>query len=258
MHDPDVVAFQIRRPWPKRSLMHDSVHHKRTKDLPRWTFRLHHECTGCTDGERARHGPNPFPWWKPKSWTPFWTVAGRGYYWPGMITVWHREPGGRDSGEVCKHYTRTQDEHGKWSTTMLHGWKFHLHHWKIQIGPLQTLRRWALTRCAWCGGRSRGKDQANISHQWNREPGSWWRGETGLYHHDCSSIQAAHRACTCDDPVTEHSGWGRCGRCAGFRVFGRAATHIETDRLLATIPVGFRDAAVYEQAKQMWAAARLG
>jgi len=98
----------------------------------------------------------------------FWTVAGHGLYWPSLITVWHREPGGNDSGEVCSRSS----------------WIWHVHHWKIQVHPLQDLRRRLLTRCEECGRKGR----PNVSHQWDREPGHWWRGERGLYHRECSSL----------------------------------------------------------------------
>ncbi len=115
MHDPLVVAFEIRRPWPKR------------------------------------------------------TPRRRYYYWPSLITIWHAEPGGRDAFEVCKRSSH---------------WRWHLHHWKIQIRPLQNLRRRLLTSCAECGR----KGSPNISHQWDRERSPWWRGERGLYHRECSSL----------------------------------------------------------------------
>lgn len=109
MHDPDVVAFQVRRPWPRRERTGGAK-----PDQPRW-----------------------------KLGGAFWTVAGVGIYWPGMITVWHREPGGRDSGEVCKHYARWQDEDGKWQTKMHRGWRWHVWHvrWSEVVIELPLRRR---------------------------------------------------------------------------------------------------------------------
>lgn len=158
MHDPMVVAFDIRRPWPRRS--------DYGKSSPRWSFR------GC-----------------------FWQIAGRRYYWPSMVTIWHVEPGGHDSGEVCKHYTRAQDpDTGKWTTTYLRGWRWHVHHWRIQVQPLQALRRRALTRCAGCHGRSTKANPVNTSHQWDGPRGRWWQGEPDLYHQACSSAHLTPRA----------------------------------------------------------------
>jgi hypothetical protein len=139
MHDPMVVAFEIRRPWP------------------RWT-RL---------GSR------------------------RTRYWPALITVWHIEPRGRDAGELCPHYRVEQPEDGQPKTVLLNGWRFHAHHWRIQVHPLQKLRRRLLTRCASCGGRDRKGNPVNLSYSWGHDPDQrWWRGEIGLYHHGCPRLAA--------------------------------------------------------------------
>lgn len=211
MHDPDVVAFTIRRPWPQldRSGFHD----------------------------RSR-------WWKFSG--PFWTVAGLRLYWPSFITVWHHEPGGADSGEVCKHYRRWQGPDGKWQSEVLHAWRWHVTHWQVQVHPLQALRRWVLTRCAWCGGPSRGRDKANISHQWDRDPTPWWRGEPDLYHLDCSSVEHAHRCCTCDEPKPKHRTWGECLRCGLHSTGDRPAERLASLRILKTIPRGQRNAMAFD------------
>jgi hypothetical protein len=180
MHDPMVVAWDIRRPIPRR----------------------------------ATGGGPPVRW---KISGSFWTVAGVRLYFPSLITIWHVEPGGHDAGEVCKHYRREQGPDGKWETTFLHGWKWPVHHWKIQVGPLQTLRRWALTRCAWCGGRSTKKDPVNTSHSWDGPRGRWWQGEPGLFHGDCSPVATAHKFCACDSPAIapdpRFGSWVECASC---------------------------------------------
>jgi hypothetical protein len=259
MHDPLVVAFEIHRPWPRREHSHDSIRpHRPDHVFPRWRFKLHHDCLTCDEQERAEHaGKRFFPWWRPSSWTPFWTVAGRGLYWPSLVTVWHREPGGHDSGEVCRHYVRWLDADGRWQMKVLHGWRFHVHHWKVQVHPLQALRRWALTRCAWCGGKSRRGDYVNVSHQWDGPTGRWWQGAPGLFHHDCSAVESAHRACTCADPITEHDRYGWCARCGKFRAFDRPPLSVAADRILAAIPAGRRpSAAQMAQVEALWKAAR--
>ena len=116
-----------------------------------------------------------------------WVLAGHGLYFPCLITVWHRDPSGYDH-----------------TTCRAKRWRLHIHHWKIQIPPLQQLRRGLLTRCTWCRGRSRKGDQVNHSHQWDKTRGRWWQGEPDLYHHDCSAIKTAHVTCTCEHPVLQH------------------------------------------------------
>ena len=241
MHDPMTVAFTIHRPWPQRDKMHDAKPGK-----PRWSIRLHHTCGSYCGTNRAAHeASNPFPWWRTGSYSAFWTLAGRGFYWPSLITIWHVEPDGRDSGEVCKRHGR---------------WRWHIHHWRVQVHPIQALRRRLLTRCEWCGGRSRKGDAVNVSHQWDRKPGPWWRGERGLFHVDCSSIESAHRACLCADPVllSKVGEWayGHCARCSKFRGWKTPSARLDRLRMLAAIPEGRRDPAVYARVCELAKAER--
>lgn len=195
MHDPLVVAFTIRRPWPKRV-----------------------------------------------TWP-----TGKRLWWPSLITIWHTEPDGRDAFEVCKHSGR---------------WRWHVHHWRIQVHPLQHLRRWALTRCTWCGGRSRKGDYVNCSMQWDSPRGRWWRGEPDLFHADCSSIAAAHRTCTCWVGPYEFNDYGRCASCGLYKGWKRDEERDPTwpgnlaEALLATVPVGHRDPTKTAQAAALWTEAR--
>lgn len=146
MHDPKHVAFEIRRPWPK---------FRRAKRHAGKRLRIR--------GEWKRG------WWdlRPAAFSVFWTIGRFELYWPALITVWHVEPGGRDAGTVC-------GAHARW----------HIHHWRIQVLPLQHLRRVLLTRCEECGR----KGSPNHSHGWYRERSPWWRGEKGLYHRECSAL----------------------------------------------------------------------
>jgi hypothetical protein len=235
MHDPLVVAFEIPRPWPQRSTLPAA-----DKKSVRWRIRLHHDHVpgpgGCQDDPPHRDGA--FPWWRPRSYSSFWRLAGRDFYWPPLITVWHREPGGHDALSVCCN--RVQRADGTWKFTGR--WRWHVHHWKIQVPPLQELRRRLLTRCAWCGGRSRKGDMVNFSHSWDGPRGRWWRGAPGLFHMDCSSIASAHAACLCERPVTEHDGYGRCARCEKFRAYKVPEEQLARQRELAAIPDGARQA----------------
>lgn len=222
MHDPLTVAFEIRRPWPQRS--------RDPKDGTRWQVGL----------------------------SPFWVLAGRGWYFPAVVIVWHREPGGHDSGRMCPQYRRWPDEAGMWHGKPRHWWRWHIWHWKIQVLPLQALRRQVLTRCAWCGGRSRSGDPVNISHSWDGPRGRWWRGEPGLFHHDCSSVQAAHAKCLCDVPkLPDDYGSGRCLTCGKFRPYRSVPD--DADRMLAALHVGSRiPAALRPTLEAAWQRRRTG
>lgn len=211
MHDPMVVAFAIRRPWPK---------------------------IGRTERPHSRRLRGSF-----------WYIGSYELYWPPLITVWHVEPDGRDAGTVCPPKE----------------WKRHPWHWSLQIHPLQHFQRWAFTRCAWCGGKSRRGDMVNHSYGWDGSPKApWWRGQTGVYHSDCISIEHAHRTCVCSladgGPWanTSYSGpYGACATCGGFRRMstGDAAdyeVHVRTTELRKAIPKGQRDPAITAEAERLW------
>jgi hypothetical protein len=192
MHDPMTVAFEIRTPWPKPAA---------------WRTEM-----AARDGVRWRIGG------------AFWVLAGRGWYFPGLITVWHRDPAARD------HVTCRAKR-----------WRLHIHHWRIQVHPLQTLRRRLLTRCTWCHGRHTTTDPVNISHQWNRPRGHWWQGEHGLFHQDCSLIQSAHSTCVCRTPRLDEGTYGRCAHCTKHRAYGTTPERLARARILAAIPAGHRE-----------------
>ncbi len=192
MHDPLTVAFEIRRPWPQHADW-------RTKQAAR-------------EGVRWRIG------------APYGVLAGRGLYWPCMITVWHRDPSGYDD-VTCR---------GK-------RWQWHIHHWKIQVSPLQQLCRRMLTRCTWCGGRSVQGDSVNHSHQWDGPRAHWWQGERGLFHMDCSAIKTAHSTCVCVKPLLDEVTYGRCSRCTKHRAYGTTPHRLARARTLAAIPAGHRE-----------------
>jgi hypothetical protein len=184
MHDPKTVAHEIRRPWPRRS---PRVAHGPTV---RWSFGRHHAVPGSPVDQQAKAtGRNPFPWWKPSSYSPFWVLAGRSYYWPELITIWHEEPGGHDSGTICKRHRRWQDDEGHWHYKGLHGWKWHVWHWRLQVLPVQHFKRWAWSRCTRCGRKFR-YGEAPTSHGWGGTGPRWFRGEKGVYHGDCSSLES--------------------------------------------------------------------
>jgi hypothetical protein len=237
MHDPMAVAHCIVRPWPQRtSLSATGV----KGDGVRWRMRLHHQHTAYCLAHDPPHPEGAFPWWKKSSYSRFWRIAGRDYFWPPLITVWHREPGGHDSGEVCPHTRRVFDEKThKWQWVPVRRWRWHVWHWRIQVHPYQSARRRLLTRCAWCGGRSRKGDYVNVSHSWNGLQAHWWQGERGLYHLDCSSVEQAHRTCGCPVPsVASDQNFGNCRNCGKFRPYGFEPD--EAHRLLNALPTGSR------------------
>jgi hypothetical protein len=241
-----VVAHEIRRPWPSRSGFSATGNRK---DGVRWKIRRHHThvedsalpgmCGGCE--QPMTSVSKWFPWWKPSSYSAFWRLAGRDFYWPPVVTIWHVEPGGRDGLTVCSR--RYQDKAGKWHYTR--GWRWHVHHFKLQVQPLQHLRRWALTRCGWCGGRSVKGDVVNCSASWDGEKSRWWQGERGLFHGDCLGRSQSWGTCVCDTPVLREHGtgtmaWGKCGACGRFRPYGIKIEALDRARLVQSQGKGSR------------------
>lgn len=182
----------------------------------------------------------------------FWYIGNHEWYWPALITVWHVDPSGYDSNEDCPYSGN---------------WQWHVHHWKLQVHPLQHFRRWALTRCEWCGGRSRKGDMVNHSKQWDPERSPWWKGERGLFHEDCSGISSAHQACTCEpgkggpwDSELSGYAYGTCASCGNFRGWQsrdrRDNPRDAAYRILQSIPQGARDKAKVQEVQQLWEAYR--
>lgn len=179
MHDPMVVAFEIRRPWPTRS----SIPAK--EGMPRFEWK--------------RHGP----WWKPGAWSCFMVAFGRQWYWPSLITIWHVEPNGHDSGEICKHYERWPDGCGGWESKVLRGWRWHIWHWHVQIAPVQKLKRYLFERCIECGRRYPW-GYAPVSHSWDGPSARWFRVGRVNYHHECSGLVSLRGTRDRDETLIKH------------------------------------------------------
>jgi hypothetical protein len=68
--------------------------------------------------------------------------------------------------------------------------RWHIRHWRIQVHPWQTLRRWLFTRCEQCGKRF-AWGASPVSHGWDSPRPKWFKGEVGLFHGECSAIRCA-------------------------------------------------------------------
>lgn len=181
-----VIAFEVPRPWPKRSVL-------------------------------------------PRSGRVRWT-------WPPLVTVWHQDP----DGQRCPSST----------------WARHPWHWKLQVLPLQRLRRKLITRCAWCAGPSRKGDVVNLRMQPGAERARLWRGESGLFHVDCATIWEAHQTCLCVTPHLSEGTYGTCGWCYRRRGYGTSEGKLQRLRMLEYIPTGQRDPLMFERIKLMRRAER--
>lgn len=171
MHDPLVVAFEIPSLIPRRDRW-------RERNLKRrWGLIVARRTNPENLGERV------YRWWRPAGYTT--VLAGRVFKLRTAVTVWHREPDGRDAFSVCKHASR---------------WKWHVHHWHLQIHVVQRFHRWAFERCLECGRRYPW-GYAPISHGWNEPRGRWWHVDRRAYHHECSALGHARQTIAQDEKV---------------------------------------------------------
>lgn len=195
------VAFTIRRPWPKLS-------HLPVATGVRWDFgRMKPSPGSPLDEESKRSGVNPFPWWRPSSWSPFCVLAGRSFWWPDLVTVWHVDPerfGDDDSCKIAhrvhraiyqKRFEKEWEESEAWHLRyrVLHEtpwrdrffpWRMHFWHWKIQFQPVLSFKRWAFSRCSKCGGRFR-YGESPVSGSWYGVGPRWFRSEENTWHMRC-------------------------------------------------------------------------
>ena len=80
MHDPLVIAHEIRRPWPK--------------------IKVRKPGPGSPQGPR---------------WSAFWYIGDKELYFPPLVTVWHVEPDEQDAFTVCP-----RDGNWKWHVKHWH------------------------------------------------------------------------------------------------------------------------------------------
>lgn len=73
------------------------------------------------------------------------------------LDVWHDEPGGHDSGEVCGYPPQRIGARIGW--TVRHVWHLHYRWW-----PYLNVKRWIVDRCDHCGRRFLWRD-ARHSYQ---------------------------------------------------------------------------------------------
>ena len=62
--------------------------------------------------------------------------------------------------------------------------RWHFWHWKLQIHPLQSFKRWAFSRCCKCGKGFRWGSEV-IGYSWDSTGPLWFRSEKQIAHIDC-------------------------------------------------------------------------
>lgn len=164
-----VVAHEINLPIPVRKKWRDGRLGRNG-----WVRRRR------TNSESL--GEPTYPWWRPAGYE--FELNGKAYDLYRFGTIWHVEPDGKDSGTVCKHWRKVNGE-----SVVDRSWRWHVHHWHIQVGFLGRLKRSLFERCTLCGRRYPW-GYAPVSHGWNEPGGTWFKVSRRAYHHECSSLVA--------------------------------------------------------------------
>ena len=194
MHDPMTLAFEIRAPWPwpkrKRWASDAGVR-------PLLVTIWHVDPENSYPGQ-ARDDDS-CDWWgraRPLNEREMGIIEAM---WD-LETIVGNEPVFRsplypsidDPGPLGRPYRQLEDAIREWRRRDRRWWqhpRWHVHHWKVQIHPLQNFKRWAFSRCATCGGRFRW-GYAPISTQWHGRGPRWFRGERRVHHHECQARSA--------------------------------------------------------------------
>lgn len=87
------------------------------------------------------------------------------------LDIWHREPDGRDSGEVCGHAPNRGPARLAWAVR-------HIRHHRYRWWPWLHVHRWITHRCAGCGRRFR----------W-REARHGYQSSDQVWHDPCMSLR---------------------------------------------------------------------
>ena len=165
-----------------------------------------------------------------------------GWYWPAMITIWHRDPekGGDDDscdylgfdltkkngwwpGHLDEFKELSEDAQSavrfvwwKWKDklTARHWWqhpKFHLHHWEVQIHVLQALKRYLFSRCSRCGGRFSWKEatRGQVIGTWHGNGPAWFKNAEKIWHFKCDPTSKPNVPLEADMPATAREMAGR-------------------------------------------------
>lgn len=108
--------------------------------------------------------------------------------------------------------------------------RWHIWHWKINVGPLLSFKRWAFSRCAKCGGRFPW-GYAPIG-PWGGNGPRWFRNEPGVYHHGCDGphppTHDGHVGRVVEIPVKGREGETQERAVTGYDAGTRAVGLMET------------------------------
>lgn len=239
MHDPQTVAFEIKRPWPSRqrfaearywpplvTVWHVDPQMDGSDDSCGFTFprltaadldwakkqagQLWRECFGYPSIDLTSAGNREVL-------MSLWCQVRTQYVHPRRGYIWRPLPR-RDVQTIDQLLISSADnlhslvgQARTWGPEGIEGmerlllviirlqrqlyrpWyrrpRWHVHHWRLQVHPLQHLKRWLFSRCCRCGRRFPwGYSPAAL--QWDGTGPLWFRSEAGVAHHECTASRA--------------------------------------------------------------------
>jgi hypothetical protein len=261
MHDPNIVAFEIKSPlrsrpselWPKGcrnsllTIWHKDPERKGDDDSCGWGYpnltdsqlktlknlawSEAHDPWFQQHGAR-RIGVEDLAWADPLMRGAVQLVAralGVRASW-GEICAWAsrfvNNPMDNFRGGLCHlpgYHTNFPDDREDWRQDTALGlyvgiahhilrdrrpwWRhprWHVHHWRFQLHPLQHFLRWAFTRCKVCGGRFKWGETGVGT--WSNPGPRWFRSED-LTHMDCESARVRASVAAEAESYPEHRDW---------------------------------------------------
>jgi hypothetical protein len=224
MHDPNTVAFEIRYPWLKYGKAGKNDFERTYRESFITIWHVDPEVRGDDDSEGWSFPkvPTEAKWVKElvhdfeflmredktelarqariegwASWFVLWLHRASFRHRDKPLSARHVNralysqsfPGNRDHhipeeaeraaymiARVYLQVIRPRYRHPRW----------HVWHWRLQIHPLQTFKRWAFSRCAGCKKRFTW-GYSPVSGSWYGKGPRWFRREPHVYHSDCMS-----------------------------------------------------------------------
>ena len=222
MHDPMTVAFEIKYPWRKYGKKGKNEFERTYRESFITIWHVDPELHGSDDSCGWSYPSLRDQKWVDSLQKEFvhqfeenpeklaLQVADEG--WPTWFVLWlhrasflHRNrplsqrciaafmyqesyPGNRDFTPELQDVGRNAFIVARIYSRLIRPWyrhpRWHVWHWKLQVHPLQTFKRWAFTRCAGCGkGMTWGYSPVTTS--WHGTGPRWFRSETHTYHDQC-------------------------------------------------------------------------
>lgn len=167
MHDPLIEAFRI--PWLGLTIWHVDPEKRGDDDSCDW--HGHHRPLNAREKALAEAVENMEC-----------TLDNR----PHFSDDGNHSREHRDYQEL-KVAVREWRRRSKWRLPV----RWHVWHWKLQFDWLLNFKRWAFSRCHWCGkGFSWG--YCPIGYNWNGTGPLWFRSETHTAHRECDEKHATY------------------------------------------------------------------